>query len=519
MAKLSTELKSQIKQAVRHPAAWWKGADLPEESVRPWEGGIQFLAAVFPRFMDGFLSVQGRIYVGDAPGMIRYNHRSIADVIKTVWDGLNDPLIGIYMDRKRFGADVHRWIMRLAATICPLISLFQCFNLGLTPTQRLISWIVLDIFSNSVWTANEVSSAKIWAGITPHSQQRGQLQMFRSVGDTVGALFSGLPWTVIGFAPNFGIELTTYQVMIWGAVIFAPLALFSKWLPSFAKQRVDYTVKVSAEGDAPSEGDLQPEEHISLRENFAIVRHNRWFMMWLVIDFVKLLAPGTDRMMLYQFLLTEKTLFGKKFNGMALKTLLDITLEWPCFVLSPLAAKAVEKLGGPARFIKTHMAVILGSQVLSFLVGYKTWPRLIFMKVMETCRDTMTNWSSVAHNMISYEMFDYVEWKTGYRSEGLTQSIDGILKKLIKNNIGNVIGNAVTDWTGFQSWDTPAAQQPARFMDTLWPLLHINDIFGQIVGLIGMAWFKYPHDPREIEVDLIERRALAQKMKEEAEVA
>jgi len=37
-----------------------------------------------------------------------------------------------------------------------------------------------------------------------------------------------------------------------------------------------------------------------------------------------------------------------------------------------------------------------------------------------------------------------------------------------------------------------------------------------VVVLTALMLFKYPHDPKQVEADLIERRALAKKMKEEA---
>lgn len=519
MPKISEETREQVQEAVRHPVSWWKGAGLPEEKIRPWEYGIQFLSSLFPKFMDGFLNVRHKLFIGDAKNKVNYNQKSIADVFRTVWDGLNDPLIGLFMDRKNFGANIHRIIMRAAATVVPLLTLLQCFDLGLSPVQRLISWIVIDIFSNTFSTANDVSSAKIWAGITPHSEQRGRLQMFRSVGATVGSLFSGLPWIIVGFAPNFGLELSEYQVMIWGALLFAPITLFSNWMPSFAKQRVDFTTKIEGEDEAAADenGTAQPEHRLSLKENFAIVKHNRWFMMWLLIDFIRVLVPTGDRMFIYKFLIPGKTIFKKYFTGMALKTILDIVIEWPCFVLAPLGPRIVDRFGGPVKFIRLHMAVNLVTQIVSFAVGYKTWPRLITMRIMEMFRDLMSNWSPVAHNRVEYEMFDYVEWKTGYRSEGVTQSVSGILKKFIKDNAGNIIYNAVMDWTGFQSWDTPIEKQPPRFMNSIWPLLHVGPIFGEAVALIAIHWFKYPHDPKAVEADLIERRAEAQKAAAEME--
>jgi len=45
--------------------------------------------------------------------------------------------------------------------------------------------------------------------------------------------------------------------------------------------------------------------------------------------------------------------------------------------------------------------------------------------------------------------------------------------------------------------------------------MHIGPIISSAIWLIGLLWFKYPQDPREVEADLVERRALAQKLKEE----
>jgi len=516
MPKLSPELKAQIRQAAAHPVTWWRGADLPEEEIRPWEGGIQFLAELLKGFMSGFTSMKDRLFVGMGEGKIPPNMKSIHDVVRITWDGLNDPPIGIYMDRKRFGEKVLRWVMRFNATFSPVFILIQCLDLGLTPVQRVILWTGITMFADVMSTANQVSETKIWAGISPYSERRGTLQLWRTIGDNVGALVTGIPIIMMGFAGTLGWNLSDYRIMAVGAAITAPITIFSRWLPSFAKQRVDFTVKVNAQGEEAEAG--QPAgEKLSLRESFAIVKHNTWFMMWLVINFIRLLGPGTDRMFIYRFLVPSKRVFGKDIDGLLIKTLFrDIVFGWPALVLLPWAQKSLEWFGGsPVRFIKSHIVINLVTQAVTFAVGYKSWPRLIVLWILEMVREVMNRWSSVPHTMIRYEMFDYVEWKTGVRSEGVTQSVDGFLNKLLKDNIGSVVGNAVTQWTGYKGWDVPLAEQPERFMKAIWPLLHVGAIFGEIVALLFMLRFKYPHDPKEVEADLIERRALAQKMKEE----
>jgi len=519
---MKPESRAKLKRVIRHPVAWWKGDGLPEEDLRPWEGGIQFLAELLKGFMRGFTNMRDRLFVGAGEGKIPYNWKTVHDVIRIALDGVSNPPIGMFMDRKRFSERVHRWVMRVNATFSPVFILIQCLNLGLSPMQRVVLWTVVSVFANFISTTNAVSEAKIWAGISPYSEKRGALQMWRTLGDNIGWLASGLPVIMMGFAGTLGWDLSDYRIMAVGASLTAPLTILSRWLPSFAKQRVDYSVKVNAQGTAADAAaqikeERPAEEQLTLRESFAIVKHNKWFMLWLVIDFIKLLAPGTDRMLIYRFLVPSKRVFGKDIDGLLIKTIFrDIAFGWPSLVFLPLAQRAVEKFGDPVKFIRAQTAINAVTQAITFAVGYKSWPRLVVLWALEGVREVMDKWSAVPNTMIRYEMFDYVEWKTGVRSEGITQSVDGLLKKMLKDSIGSVLGNAVMQWTGYKGWDEPLADQPDRFLRFLWPLLHIGPIFGELVAFIAILRFKYPQDPKLVEADLIERRALAQKLKEEA---
>ncbi len=510
---ISVKTKQQIRQATQHPVTFWRGAELPEDQVHPWEGGIQFLAEALKGFMNGFTDIRGRLYLGKGEGKIAPNMKSISDVITITWDALNDPLIGVYMDRKRFSDKVHRKVMRINATLSPLLILIQCFDFGLTPTQRLIEWILIGMFSDIMSTSNAVSESKVWAGITPHFDQRGVLQQFRSFGGHVGGVFSGISIVLMGLKDVF--HITDYQIMIWGAMLFAPLTIFSRWLPSFAKQRVDFTMKVNAEGDEPA--DTHETEHLTFAQSFAIVKQNRWFLMWTVVNFIRIIIPRTDEMFLYRFLLPKMVVRGKPLGGELLFAAKSVITGLPGFLLSPFAIKVVRLFGNNVTFIKAHVLVIMFTRLTTYLVGYKSTPRLIYMFLMEMVRGVMDMWSPVPHGMMNYEMYDYVEWKTGYRSEGITNSVDGMLNKLVKNNLSSVFGNLVTDWTGYLGYDVPVEQQPKRFLNTIWPLMHVGVLCGEVVVLIALFWFKYPHDPKEVERDLIERRALAKERREQTQ--
>jgi len=517
MAILSAGIKAQIRQAIHHPVVWWKGEGLPEENIRPWEGGIQFLAESLKGFMGGYTGIKDRLYLGMGEGKIPPNWKSVHDVTVVTWDALNDPLIGSFMDRRRFGESVHRWIMRFNATFSPLFIMLQCFSFGMTPLQRIIQWTVISLFAEVMSTANAVSDTKIWAGITPHSEQRSIVQLCRTVGHQLSDVFNGIPMILMGLKDLIG--LSDYQIMIYGALIFAPLTIFCRWLPSFAKQRVDFTVKVKGEnqtGMAASD-EAAAERPPTFWECFAVVRHNRWFMMWTVVNLIRMFLPGTDYFFLFRFLIKPLQFRGREIGGELIWGAKNIIFNGPTFLAQPLAVTVMNKFSSKLNFIRTQHLIILLAHTGMYLSGYKTWPRLILQFTMEAIRGMFDMWAPVPHGLINYEMLDYVEWKTGQRSEGMTAAVDGMINKLIQRNVGNVIGNAVTQWTGYKGYDVPAEEQPERFLKTIWPLRHFGIIAGAAIALIALMWFKYPHDPKLVEADLVERRALAKQMREEAE--
>ena len=504
MPKISAKFKGEVRFAVKSPVKWWKSEHLPEEELRPWEGGIHFAHAVLNGMQRGFTDMRHRIFVGMAPGLVEPMMNSLHDVAGTVFDALTDPPIGVHMDRRQYGVDVLRKVIRFDATFNPLTFILTVFNFGLSPWQRVGTWIVVWMMHSVVGTANGVASAKIWAGITPHTEQRGHLQLWRSVGETLAATMSGMPNVFMGLRHVLGI--TDYHIMVIGSLVFLPVTIFARWLPSYAKQRVDFTQKVDADGQENTHA-----EKLSFRETFAIVKHNRWFMMWVVIGLVRIFMPRADQMFLYRFLMPEipgATIRGRPIGGELLFVAKDIVFGLPAFLAAPLAVQAVKFMRGPLNFMRIQFAVSTFTHLSTFLVGYNSLPRLVYMWTMEGIRGFFNQWQAVPQNVVEFEMFDYVEWKTGYRSEGLTQSVYGIINKLVRNNLTNIVGNAVTQWTGYLGWETPAEEQPERFMSTIWPLMHLGVIAAELVALIALLWFRYPRDPHEVERDLIAKRAL-----------
>ena len=508
MDKRSVENQTSFKEIVCHPVAWWKGAGLPEEKLKPWEAGIQFFAEIMKAVMDRFVNLKDWLYLGVGKGKVDPNGKTVAQLITTLWDGLNDPVIGSYMDRKRFGVRVHRWVMRVNAAYSPINILLQLFNFGLSPLQRVIQWTLMGVAGSVVSTANAVSEAKIWAGITPHSEQRGIVQLWKSVGRQVASPIASIVTVLMSLKDVLGV--TDYQIIIWCAAIIAPLSIFGRWLPSYAVQRIDFSAAAQEKEAA--------EPPPTLRESFAVVKHNRWFLMSTALKFVTMLSPGTNEMYFYRFLMPRIKIRGNEADGLWLYNLKGTIIGVPAMLLQPFALKFIKLFGGNLNLKRAKAITQIVTSVGKFLVGYKSVPRLLFMYTMELLQEIIDKWDPVADGVIQYQMLDYVELKTGLRSEGMTLAVSGFLDKIIRQNSETLIGNAFLRWTGFPGAEFPLEEQPERFLKSIWPLLQFKQFLTGAAWLSGLLWFRFPMEPAQVEADLIEQRALAQKMKKEAEV-
>ena len=523
MAKfnISPELKQQVRFAARHPITWWKGADLPEEQLRPWEGGIYFVQEVTDGFQRGFRNMRRWIYVGTAEEGNEAEHNLVTPLMNTVhelvgftFDALTDVPLGIHMDQKQYPLGFLRKIIRFEGTFNPITQLLTLFSFGLNPTQRVISWTVVWMLHSVIGTANNVARDKLWAGVSPHTEVRGKMQLWRSLGYTVGSLFTGMRNIFMSLRNELGI--TDYQIMVVGATVFLPTLILGRWLPSFAKQRVDFTQQLNADGETDTH-----ERKLKLREMFGVVKHNRWFIMWTIIGLIRIFTPYTNPAFLYRFRIGTINVFGRELGAEGLMTIKDLVFGWPAFIAAPLAIQAVKWFRGPINFIRVDVVVIIVTHLSSFFVGYHSFPRLIYLWTMELIRGFFEQWRDVPHNMVSFEMFDYVEWKTGHRSEGMQAAVYGIINKFVRNNANSIVDGFIMEWTGFRGWEIPKERQPERFLNSIWPLLHLGIVAAEVITLVALLWFKRPHDPDEVERDLIERRALVAeqiKLKEELEV-
>ena len=127
-----------------------------------------------------------------------------------------------------------------------------------------------------------------------------------------------------------------------GALVLTPLALFGDLLPTFAKQRVSFE---RAPGEEPP----------SLRESFAIVRHNKMFIINTICSFITVFTPSVDSMLFYRFLIPRMEFRGKEVAGEIILLIKNTLVGMPGVFTQPFARQFIKLVAEKKAEVETEI--------------------------------------------------------------------------------------------------------------------------------------------------------------------
>ena len=497
------ETKQQTRDAFRHPVKWMKGDGLPEEKIRPWEMAVQIFPNVFSGLRNGF--TYNTMYLFQNVFGIGKRQQAVGTVTSAIWDGINDPLIGAYMDSKNFPIRTHRWINRIGVLFTNLLVLLPMFDWGMTKWQHIGVFIGAAIVRDFFGTGATVSNAKIFAHTTPHSSERAKLSWAYGIGQTIHEMLVPLYSMFIGLREVLGVR--EYDIYLYAVLFLTLPTMFAEMAPSFKLQRVPD--KVMPEKESQGLKGFFKE----IKECFVLIRYNKWFLLDVTARLITTLTPGISDMDFYRFCGVDEVLQSGKLKGEFLLWIRDNIVSLPGVVLQPFSLPIIKKLGGARNAQVLYRGVSSAAYALRYAVGMKTQFGVLFSWLMEMFSRVTHKIDLIAVEITKYDMLDFMEWKTGRRAEGVTMAVDGLMNKLVANNVDTIVGSLVIDGIGF---DPLAEKQTEKFSKWAYFLYMIVPVIDHFIFMIARLLYKYPADLREqVEADLIERRKLEQELEQE----
>ncbi|MCL2512993.1 MAG: MFS transporter [Oscillospiraceae bacterium] len=348
-----------------------------------------------------------------------------------LWDALDDPLQGIFIDRCRT-----RWGRLRPFLILPLpfwavtSVLFYVVPGSMALQTRAFYMLALTII-NGVGLSLNTGWELLLYNMSPNTNERGTIEAARKFME----LFTYLPSLVKVFVDNApkwsGYKITQGSVYLFSAELFTALAVATSVYGFYTlHERIPLSSKE------------QLKEN-SIFKSFRLV-FNRPLMVLMLSGFFggvksKIGEASED------FFWLNCT--GKLSNGF----LCSLFTGLPSYAVTPATPKLIRKFGVRSVGIFSGLFGAAGYLIL-YIVGYKPtkkfWVNFTWITFILTVAGVPNSAISICGPMLKGDMFDYLEWKTGVRSEGIVNALQSYMEKLSSSVLG-LISGLVFKWIKF----------------------------------------------------------------------
>jgi len=424
--------------------------------------------------------------------------------IARVWDAVNDPIVGGYADKRdsKPGEKLKPYLKYIPLPLGIFSALlFMDFGLGETPA--IVYFVLIYLVWDTLYSFQDVGIWGIVAIASPHSSEHLRMAQTARIGASAGSLLIGLFPLILWAAEKTGVS-EARLFMVCGFVCGLGGELMT-WLAAGVKERVQ----------------KEPEAKESILDGILMVRHNRILLTIALAQILGALSPAIPAIYFFKYGVGTVEMFGKSLNGQTLMFFFQIASGFPSAIAMFLAKRMTVKLGGAKNvFIVSKTASII-ARVAAYFVGFGSPKQIGVVAALLAAASFPDGASSIAKTSLWCDSIDFVEWKTGKRTEGISFSMQNFLAKLT-SGITMFINGIVLNALGYRE-QFGLKGQPARFYRWQWPIYMLAPVVGAVLFLIPVFTIHYPKSMKmRVENELAERRAAlaaAQRADEAGETA
>ena len=243
-----------------------------------------------------------------------------------VWDGINDPLWGMLVDRRPAGKHgKYRPYLRMFALPFALCGILIFTKIpGLNETQYLLYAYITHILYEFFYTTLNIPLGSMASVITDDGQERSVLSTFRSLGSGIGSLPAAILLPLFIYTEQDGIEVLDANKMFLAVCVFAVLSVTIHM----------FAFKLTKERVPPPPA----EEKHNIFQTIGTLLRNR---PYLALCFASMLLIGSSlyTQAVYQFLYIDY------FKTPKLYSLVTIATYLPTVLLLPVLNQLVLRFG------------------------------------------------------------------------------------------------------------------------------------------------------------------------------
>ncbi len=420
-----------------------------------------------------------------------------------IWDAINDPVMGIIADKTKT-----RWgRMKPYIIITPIpiaiLTVLLFFAPNISTTAKMVYASITYVIWGMIYTVSDVPFWSIVNLTTPNPAERGKVI---SVGRTINGVGAAIPQLLMIVVPLIvalfldksmpkqAFEWQQYKISYVISAIFVSvvgMALFARFF-FYAKERVEPIRK----------------EKIPLKEIFKAMKGNRPLILVVitgVLSFTRyMIQAGAIHVARYSFTGTSisQTLL---IFGIAVAAGMFGAMVFLPKLFKKYNYKQIVIAAGILGFVVDTIMFFVGFKMLSSpYILYILVPFLIVSGI------PLGVFNVVSFAMIS-DSIDYMEWKSGYRLDGITSAFQTFINKL-----GNAFATSFivlmytiiklnpVDYVEGAVQITPAIQTSMFSLVTLMPAI------GLLLSIIPIFFYDLVGEKKDkITKELYERRQQA----------
>ncbi|WP_294955067.1 MFS transporter [uncultured Eubacterium sp.] len=423
---------------------------------------------------------------------------SVLLIVMKVWDGINDPIVGSFIDRHTFknGEKLRPFLKYTPLPVGVFtVLLFLVFSTNENLLWLRVSYfIIMYICWDLAYTVQDVSVWGITAAVSPNSSERDRfVQWSRTIGSMVyGAFSTVIPMALEMIANAKGMSMSLVTLVF--AIIFGLGGSMLSYRCSYARERI-----------AVNKDDQQE----TLRESFMLLFKNKMLLLVTLSNLFGSFGFGISLVTyFFKYEIPSDFLGNGIIGALGLTTIYFIITGLPSFIGMLFADWMKKRLGGYVNVLILIQVFNIVARAIAFFVGFEG-KRLWISMIIIGIGSIPSGASSIAQTSIFCDSIDYMEWKTGKRTEGITFSMQTSFTK-ISSGITSGLATLALHLLGYKAIDNAAnylGTQTAAFDSWIWPLVVLTPAVASVLFIIPLLFVNYTKEKRAlVESDLNARR-------------
>lgn len=423
---------------------------------------------------------------------------SVLLIVMKVWDGINDPIVGSFIDRHTFknGEKLRPFLKYTPLPVGVFtVLLFLVFSTNENLLWLRVSYfIIMYICWDLAYTVQDVSVWGITAAVSPNSSERDRfVQWSRTIGSMVyGAFSTVIPMALEMIANAKGMSMSLVTLVF--AIIFGLGGSMLSYRCSYARERIAVN---------------KNEQQETLRESFMLLFKNKMLLLVTLSNLFGSLGFGISLVTyFFKYEIPSDFLGNGIIGALGLTTIYFIITGLPSFIGMLFADWMKKRLGGYVNVLILIQVFNIVARAIAFFVGFEG-KRLWISMIIIGIGSIPSGASSIAQTSIFCDSIDYMEWKTGKRTEGITFSMQTSFTK-ISSGITSGLATLALHLLGYKAIDNATnylGTQTAAFDSWIWPLVVLTPAVASVLFIIPLLFVNYTKEKRAlVESDLNARR-------------